>query len=655
MPWKNGESGPSINAESIMKNLLWRIGGPQGGGIDRAALLFSRLSANKGLYVLTRREYHSNITGRHSYSDVRIGAYPVQSHSNSPHIMVCLDAESICRHITSIQPQGYLIYDKRVIEDSIQQQKYLENPLQQRLCQSLEQTDLPCKLSGLLQSAETNGVITLGIDYDSLFAAIRDELGISKKSAERARNIFAVAISTALLGIGKEHVIEEIKEIFNRKPDAIKLNSKAVTLAYAYTESITNEFVGFVGKTDSSAPSRIWVNGAQSVALGKLAAGLGIQAYYPISPATDESMFLEKNLSVPLDDGTEVSPLIFQTEDELSALAMASGAALTGARAATSTSGPGFSLMAEGFGWAGMTETPVVISLYQRGGPSTGMPTRTEQGDLQFAIHAGHGEFPRMVVASGDVEECFYDAFRAFNYAEQYQLPVVHMLDKNLASSTQTIPVLSGEGLSINRGDITVAESEQHVPRFQLSEHGISSRPILGKQKQLFWATGVEHSEVGQVSENPEIRQSMIDKRASKLAFAAEKIPAHEKLAVYGDQEADIVIVSWGSNKGAIVEAVTTFASRNQPVCAIMVKLLWPFPAKELRQFMGNDRKIVVVECNQTGQFCRLLEQELGIKVDHLLLKYTGRPFVIEELINTLNIIRDGTGEKIISHQNVFE
>jgi 2-oxoglutarate ferredoxin oxidoreductase subunit alpha len=639
-----------------INHFLWRIGGPQGGGIDRAALLFSRLTARHGLHVLARREYHSNITGRHSYSDVRIGSQPVLSHSASPRIMLCLDAEAVSRHVHNVPAQGCIIYDKRDANTELSQLKFLDPLLMETLCDPLLQANLPCSISGQLKNAEKNGIINIAVDYDTLFRSLRDELAVSKKTAERSRNVMAVAVSAALLGLSSDSLCHEVADIFHNKADVIAINTKAVHLAYDYVASLSTRIEHPFANVNAAQYERIWINGSQSVALGKLAAGLGIQTYYPISPATDESLYLEQNSSVPLNDDTDASPAIIQTEDELAAIGMACGAALTGARAATSTSGPGFSLMVEGLGWAGMNEIPVVVNLYQRGGPSTGMPTRTEQGDLQFAIHAGHGEFPRIVLASGDIEECFYDSFRAFNYAERYQLPVIHMLDKNLASSVQTIRQFSADDLIIEHGDVLpITDSNQHVPRFRLSPNGISPRPKLGQPGQIFWSTGVEHSEIGQVSEDPVLRRRMMEKRAIKLELAAAEIPLQEKLSTFGDEQANLTVISWGSNKGAIVEAVERLNHENKPIQAIMLKLLWPFPVEELNALIPADRTVIVVECNQTGQLNQLLAQNLGRQADHLILKYTGRPFVIEDLLQSLNRIFSGTAERIMIQENAFE
>src|SRR5919108_4900528 len=278
----------------------------------------------------------------------------------------------------------------------------------------------------------------------------------------------------------------------------------------------------------------------------------------------------------------EGSVLVVQTEDELAAVTMASGAALTGARSATATSGPGFSLMAEGLGWAGINEVPLVVTLYQRGSPSTGMPTRSEQGDLQFAIHAGHGEFPRIVLASGDIQEAFYDAAQAFNYAERYQMVVIHLLDKALASMTQTVPPFEVAALCIERGEIYAprngAQSHGSYARFAPTESGVSPRALLGQPGGMHWLTGGEHTALGRVTEDPVVRERMMEKRARKLALAAREIPVEEKLHVYGDRGAAFTVVSWGSNKGGILETLERLAHDGIAARLVQVRIFLPFP-----------------------------------------------------------------------------
>lgn len=639
-----------------MKTFLWRMGGPQGAGIDRGAMLFSRVCIKYGLHVLGRREYHSNIIGRHSYFDVRLGTEPIQGHSAKPGMLVCLDAETICRHIFAMVGDTSLIYDDSSAQTPITQLRFLDEHLRDQICADFHQKSMPFKVASLLTGVTDKNIKPIGIPYTKMRDKLSDEFSLAKSMAERSRNIIFIAASAALLGLPQDLLTSELKQIFHDKPTVIDVNRYAVMLAYEYIQTLEISLSSALPQPSRKQRAHLWLNGAQSVALGKLAAGLGMQTYYPISPATDESLYLESHYQVPSQTGEIGGPLVIQTEDELAAITMACGGALTGARVATSTSGPGFSLMAEGLGWAGMNETPIVVSLYQRGGPSTGMPTRTEQGDLQFAIHAGHGEFPRIVMASGDVEECFYDSFRAFNYAEQYQLPVIHLLDKNLANTNQTLEPFKPADLRIERGELESAYNHEgdRSKRFCLTESGISPRPILGEEGQLQWTTGVEHTETGQVSEHPGVRQKMVEKRQRKLSQAAQEIPYHEKLTVIGDKNASLTIMSWGSNKGVLMEAERD-CNMSIPMRIIMLRLLWPFPTSELESLLKIAKPLVVLECNQSGQLNRLLMESLGISADYLILKYNGRPHTYEEVIASINKINSGTAEKIIVHQNQYE
>jgi 2-oxoglutarate ferredoxin oxidoreductase subunit alpha len=401
------------------------------------------------------------------------------------------------------------------------------------------------------------------------------------------------------------------------------------------------------------------VNGNQAVALGKLAAGMTFQTYYPISPATDESVYLEAHETFPTTDGAEGSVVVVQTEDELAAVAMASGAALTGARTATATSGPGFSLMVEGLGWAGINEVPLVVTLYQRGGPSTGMPTRSEQGDLQGAIHAGHGEFPRLVIASGDLREAFDDAAQAFNYAERYQMLVIHLLDKALASTTQTISPFDVESIHIERGAVETSSADQtghgSYARFAPTPSGISPRALLGQPHGMHWLTGGEHTMHGRVTEDPVVREQMMEKRARKLILAAQEIPTDDKLKIYGDRDAAFTIVSWGSNKGGILEGLTRLAADGIAARLIQIRLLWPFPTEAMAPLLDTASPLVIVEMNFSGQLAQLLREQTGRASDYLVLKYNGRPMSGQELYRTLKNIHAGTSEPRIVLRNPYE
>ena len=291
--------------------------------------------------------------------------------------------------------------------------------------------------------------------------------------------------------------------------------------------------------------------------MGKVVGGCRVQTYYPITPAADESEYLEAHEILKTKTDQEAI-IVIQTEDEIAAVNSASGACLTGARAATSTSGPGFSLMAEGLGWAGNNEVPVVITYYQRGGPSTGQPTRHSQQDLRFAMHAAHGEFTRIILASGDIKECFYDAAEVFNLAEKYQVPVIHLLDKAMANCSQTYPVFNYGNVKVDRG-LIVGEKElegKEYKRFRFTETGVSPRAFLGTKNAVQWCTGDEHNESGNINEEPFIRKQMMEKRMKKLDLIDKEVPMDLKVNFFGDKDSENIVVSWGSPKGAIIESL---------------------------------------------------------------------------------------------------
>ncbi|MEM4238022.1 MAG: hypothetical protein QW050_03425, partial [Candidatus Nitrosocaldaceae archaeon] len=367
----------------------------------------------------------------------------------------------------------------------------------------------------------------------------------------------------------------------------------------------------------------------------------------PITPATDESEFLESNQIISNIDGTKGSLVVIQTEDEISAITMATGAAIAGARSSTSTSGPGFSLMAEGLSWAGMNEVPVVITLYQRAGPSTGLPTRHEQGDLLFAINAGHGEFPRAVIASGDVEEIYYDTIRAFNYAERYQMPVIHILDKALANSLVTCKVYDTSKIKIDRG-LLIDSVNGDYKRFRLSDDGISTRVRLGTENGIFWNTGDEHDEYGHITEDPEMRDIMMEKRMKKLDTMLRDLSNEEK-AIFYDNNSDKTIITWGSPKGAILDAISML---DNTFNMLQIKLLQPFPSSYISEVLSNTQMVIDVEMNYSAQLAKLIKLYTNKEVDYRIVKYNGRPISADELYYALSNIINGSKERRVVLRN---
>jgi 2-oxoglutarate ferredoxin oxidoreductase subunit alpha len=462
-------------------------------------------------------------------------------------------------------------------------------------------------------------------------------------------NTVAFGASTALIDYSFEKVADAIKEGFTGRKAALgELNVKAARHGYDYMRNTYHNGFPYKLHPIDSNEKRMVIRGVQAVGIAKFKAGCGLQTYYPITPATDESEYLENHQK-------DYNIVVVQTEDEISAVLMAAGAAHAGVRASTSTSGPGFSLMAEGLGWAGHTEAPgPVIILYQRAGPSTGLPTRTEQGDLQFALHAGHGEFPRMAIAPGDVAECFDDTFDAFNYAERFQMPVIVIIDKFLASTYRTASIFKTDDLKVDRG-LLLNESElaskSPYKRYEFTPLGISPRSIPGTKGGIFHVTGDEHDELGHITENSEMRIRMMQKRMRKLTLAAEAIKDAKKVNFYGPEKAEVTMIGWGSTKGAILDAIQDLEGDGIRCNFLQVRYMNPFPGDLVTRHLSNANRKVLVENNYSGQLGALIREHTGIAVDSKVLKYNGRPFSQNEVYEGVKeATRNGTKEVVMAH-----
>ncbi|MGH9863034.1 MAG: 2-oxoacid:acceptor oxidoreductase subunit alpha, partial [Candidatus Acidiferrales bacterium] len=467
-------------------------------------------------------------------------------------------------------------------------------------------------------------------------------------------NTAAIGAATALMGFDFERVAAVILAGFHGK--ARKVGEMNVYCARAAHDYVREHFKTKLEFSLPAAPARaaeqIMIKGTQAVGIAKLKAGCGVQTYYPISPATDESVYLEEHQ-------TEYQLIVLQTEDEVSAVDAAVMAAHGGARASTSTSGPGFALMPEGVGFAAITEAPgPVICLYQRGGPSTGLPTRHEQGDLRFALHAGQGDIPRLVLAPGDMNECFYDTFDAFNYADRYQMPVILLLDKHLATQYVTLPPYEMSGLTIDRGEIFDPEKDSNgqYRRYRFTESGISPRAIPGQPGGAFWTTTDEHDQVGHITEGIGNRLVMMDKRMGKLALAAREIPEEKKFRLVGRPTAPVTVVSWGSTKGAILDALARLDPEQQNYNFLQIRLLLPFPAEAVEAVLKQAAKVVVFECNYSGQLASLLREKTGVEAHHRVLKHDGRPFSEDEVVAALEAATaNGRETLVVSEGRVVE
>ena len=621
----------------------WLIGGPQGSGVDTAANIFSRVGAKLGYHVFGKREYHSNIKGLHSYFVVRLSDKKIRSNINGANIMVAYDAETLVRHGLDIIKDGAIIYDASIVNTTVDQIPTLEAIHKARLLKFFNSKNMEPNVSSILDLAKENGVKVYPISFRDILSNIANELNSPELSRMvRLFNVLGVSFSLGILKAPIEPLLEAIEDTFSKKPSIVDLNKKAANFSYNYASAKFSDFNSSISKIDKES-NTLLVQGHQGSALGKIVCGCRFQSYYPITPASDESEFLETHEILQVKEDRPGSTTIVQTEDEISAIGMAVGASLTGVRSATSTSGPGFSLMAETLGWAGINETPVVITLFQRSGPSTGLPTRQGQDDLLFAINAGHGEFPRIVYASGDVEDSFYDTCKCFNFADIFQVPVIHILDKFIASSVVTCKRFEPDLISIDRGKL-LEKIDGDYKRFAHSPDGISPRSKLGLENGVFWNTGDESDEYGHISEDPVNRIQMMDKRQTKVEQMLSLIPKDDQAVAYG--KLDICIVSWGSPKGPILDAIEMHRNEGHEIGFIDIKLLHPFPTNYIKSMLKDSSIIIDIEANMTGQLASLIRENLLRDPDYYVLKYTGRPMTCIEIFDSLKKILEKKSEK---------
>lgn len=621
------------------------------------------------------REYHSNIKGLHSYFQIRVAEQPVHCHASFVDLLATFDAETLVRHRFELAKQGGIIYDPAYEATKIQDIPTLEKEFVDESITRLKERGFAGTVAGMLEDAKRDGIRTYPVPYASLINQTAERLGESKPSkVAKVINVLVLGVSFAVLDSEIELLTKAIRSVFGAKPKIADMNVLASQLAYDYAKKSLGSGFGARLEKVEAKERRLFLMGNQAVALGKLAGGCRFQTYYPITPAADESEYLEANEKLDLTiTGQAPTPeigeasltkgngsiVVVQTEDEIAAINMASGAVLTGTRASTSTSGPGFSLMVEGLGWAGMNEVPVVITYYQRGAPATGLPTRHGQDDLRFAIHAAHGEFARIVLASGDIQECFYDAGLAFNYAERFQVPVIHLLDKAMANSSNTYPIFDASSIKIERGELLDAEGLQKLlqepgqyRRFQLTESGISPRIPLGTAGTVFWNTGDERDERGHIDENPTNRTKMMEKRMKKLEVIERELPASEKINFFGEEDAAVTVVSWGSPKGAILEAKERLETEGTKINFLQVRMIHPFPAADVSRLLRRAKKIIDVEMNYSGQLAGIIREKTGLLIEDLILKYNGRPMSSDEVYEAIKnaVAGKAAGRQVLTY-----
>ncbi len=622
-------------------SINWMAGGPQGSGVDTAATIFGRACGYGGLYVFGRREYHSNIKGLHSYFHLRMAHKEILANINDVDLLAAFDAETVVRHMNEVVPEGGIIVDSQQMNTKVLAIPTLPPEFKAELQKFIQENNVGETLNDWLEYAKKRGVIVFPVPYSALLNQIGQKLGVTQISKiTRMINVLTIGVSLALFKYDRELTEKAVRATLAAKPKIAEMNITALNAAYEYAEqTFKNNFKPKLEKLPITE-ERIFVSGNQAVAMGKVLGGCRIQTYYPITPAADESEYLEAHEILKTVNEDEAI-LVIQTEDEIAAINSASGAAMAGARAATSTSGPGFSLMVEGLSWAGNSEVPVVVTYYQRGAPATGLPTRNGQADMRFVMHAGHGEFPRIILASGDIKECFYDAAKCFNLAEKYQMPVVHLLDKAMANCSQTYPVFEYSKFKIDRGQLVTEQDLEgkQYNRFQFTETGVSPRAVLGTKNAVHYYTGDEHNETGHISEEPKNRIAMVEKRMKKLDLVEKETPLEDKLTLFGDSTSENMVVSWGSPKGAILEAIDALKAEGLAAGFLQVRMINPFPTEEAKKALAGKKRIIDIEDNWGGQLGEVIKEKTGIAPNFHVLKYTGRPMTATEVYEAIKLI----------------
>lgn len=573
----------------------WKIGGEQGQGIDSTGEMLATVCNRLGYYIYGYRQFSSRIKGGHSNYKIRIGTSPVASTSSDLDILVAIDQETIDRNHHELVPGGYVIADARF------------EPVLPEGCPAT-----------LLSVPMTQ---------------IAQDLGSAVM-----RNTVPLGLTAYILGLPLDAFKEAMKERFKGRDELIEQNIAVLDAGFAYAEEHLAEPEWHIMPGDGKA--RLVMMGNEAIALGAAAAGCRFSAAYPITPASE----VMENLMTIL---PKYGGVVVQAEDEIAAVTACIGAGFAGARSITATSGPGISLMQEAIGLAQTAEIPLVIVDTQRGGPSTGMPTKHEQSDLWSILYGSHGDTPRIALMPATVEDTFYDTATAFNLADKYQMPVFLLTDLSLSLNKQTVDSLDLSKVTIDRGELLtddqIAEGAEAdgFRRYLVTESGISPRPLPGQPKGQFLATGVEHNEFGKVSEDPKNRVTMMDKRMRKVP-ADPRDMGIDGISYDGPEGAELLLIGMGSAVGPIGDARKMLEEEGLSVGHAHVRVLAPLPVAELSEHMAKAKRVIVVESNQQGQLAQLIEykvnkalREQGIDVPafHSLVKYDGTPFLPEEIV----------------------
>ncbi len=571
-----------------MTEFVWKIGGEAGFGIMGSGLLFGKVFTRTGYYAHIYSEYPSLIKGGHNTTLVRLSEKHVDSPVLTNDLVVALNKFAVEAHMPHMSKSGGIIYDSK--DSDI---KDLKIPA------GVQLYDVP-----MLELAQKAG-------GDMLM-----------------RNTVAIGASLALLGYPVEHFSDIIKETFGRKGGAIvDINISAAKNGYDYIKSkydVSKFPFKFTPKPNSER--KLVMTGNEAISAGAIQAGVKFFAAYPMTPASSILHYMAAK-------EFEHNIVVKHCEDEIAAMNMIAGAAFAGVRSMTSTSGGGFCLKVEAIGMAAMSETPVVVVLSQRTGPSTGLPTWTEQADLRFAIHASQGDFLKVVLAPGDMAEAYNVTQKAFNLAEKYQIPVIILSDKYLSESYSSVDRSELKAIPIERGKLITKDMKplaqmERFKRYEFTDDGVSPRPIPGVIGGEHIASSYEHWENTFSTEHFETRKKMVDKRARKITLLEKEL---EPPTLHGPKDAELTLVCWGSQKTPVFEAIDKLNAEGLKINALHFVYVHPLPKKGI-EMLKAAKKLVIVENNSTAQFGGLLKEHAGVSFVGSILRYDGRQLFPEDV-----------------------
>ncbi len=572
----------------IVETLLLRLGGES--GIDNAISAGDVLTlavARSGYHVHTFRTYPAEIKGGPVMFQLRAGVRRVPSLGDQLDVLLAFNEQAWDLHHDALRPDGVLIYDP-----------------------------------GEQGAPEGFGGTAFGIPLDQMARDL---------NLRKGKNLIALGALSALFAFDFQELQATVKDKYGRKrPQFIESNRMALLAGYQWVKDNIEEQVPIqLAPPDPAHEPELVMSGNRAIVAGALSAGCRFFAGYPITPASDILEEMARRLP-------EVGGAILQTEDEIAAIGSVVGASVAGVKAMTATSGPGFSLMQEMLGLATMAEVPVVVVNSMRAGPSTGMPTKMEQADLNIALYGGHGEAPRIVLAARSVRDCFYQAMQAFYLSETFQMPVILLTDQSLSHRTETLPMPDPNLVPVVERMRPTAEDVQAYARYRLTESGISPMGIPGFDPTPFTATGLEHDEQGTPNYTPAMHTAQLDKRGRKFEIVAEALCGLEPplgCTSYGvpEAEAEVGVLAWGSTVGVVREAVEEMAAEGYPVAALVPAVINPLPADRILQFASRLQAVIAPEVNRTGQFAAWVKAQTEL---HLisLNKYGGLPFTPQEI-----------------------